>query len=257
MLRVIGCVLLLLLLVGCGSGKFQLPKQEYQAKVQVLGVLPLLIDRTAPLNYPYREGMYDLLERANTGKQEELVASLIRKKGYFDVRALPGGDLLAMSLFDGPQPVDQQGRPKAFIFNSETVAALAQRNVVDALLVVVFSGAQVEETRRSRTLLESLKTRYSDLLATAAVVDRDGQILWQMTGADSYQALQLQYADFDEAYYNRSKQVRLKNIELAAIERVITGEPDSQGKLFLSKMYVELFDRISSGISPGLLDSLR
>ena len=257
MLRVIGCVLLLLLVVGCSSGKFQLPKQEYQAKVQVLGVLPLLIDRTAPLNYPYREGVYDLLSRANVGKQEELVASLIKKKGYFDVRGLAGGDLLAMSLFDAAQPVDEQGRPKAFVFNAETVAALAQRNVVDALLVVVFSGAQVEETRRSRTLLESLKTRYSDLLATAAVVGRDGQILWQMTGADSYQALQLQYADFDDAYYNRSKQVRLKNIELAGIERVLAGAADSKGKLLLPKMYVELFERISSGISPGLLDSLR
>ena len=257
MWRIFSLGLFLLLLGGCSPGKFQLSKQEYQAKVQVLGVLPLLVDRAAPLVYPQGEVVYDLLTRSNVGKYEELVTLLKKKKGYFDVRGLPGGDLLAMSLFDGVQPVDAQGRPKGFAFNQATVAELTQRYVVDALLIVVFSGAQVEENRRSRSLLESLHTRYSDLLATAAVVDRDGKILWQLNGADSYQALQLQYADFDEAYYNRTNQVQVKNISLAGVERALGEAPEVKGKQRLSKMYVELFGRISSGLSPGLLDSMR
>ena len=145
--RIVGFALLLLILGGCGWGRFQVPKQEYQAKVQVIGVLPLLIDHASPLVYPQSEAVYDLLSRANDGKHEELVARLKNKKGYFDVRSLPGGaDLLGMSLLEGALPVDSYGRPKGFVFNQETVAELAQRNAVDALLVVVvFSGAQIEE----------------------------------------------------------------------------------------------------------------
>jgi hypothetical protein len=258
MLRIFSFGLFLLLLVGCSPGKYLLPKQQYQAKVQVLGVLPLLVDRAVPLAYPQSEAVYDLVTRANVGKYEELVSLLKNKKGYFDVRGLPGGaELLAMSLLKGVQPVDAQGRPRGFAFDQETIRELTQRYVVDALLVVVFSGAQVEENRRSRSLLESLKTRYTDLLATAAVVGRDGQILWQLNGDDSYQALQLQYADFDEAYYNRTDQVRVKNISLAGVERVLAEEPDKNGKSRLPEMYAELFGRISSGISPSLLDSLQ
>lgn len=252
------CFLLLLLVAGCSQGRFQLPKQEYQAKVQVLGVLPLLIDRASPLSYPQREGLLDLLSRANVGKHEQLVAMLKGKKGYFDVRSLPGSaDLLAMSVLEGLPAVDAQGRPDGFVFNSQAVAELAKQNVVDALLVVVFSGAQVEETRRSRNLMESLRTNYSDLLVTAAVVGVDGQILWQLSGADSFQALQLQYADFDEAYYNRTDQVRVKNISLTGIEPILVGEQTEENQSQLPKMYVELFDRIGSSLSPGLLDSLQ
>ncbi|HEY5673077.1 MAG TPA: hypothetical protein VIR78_05190 [Malonomonas sp.] len=258
MVRVISFGLLLLVLSGCGAGKFQLSKQEYQAKVQVLGVLPLLVDRAAPLAYPQGEAVYDLLTRANVGKYEELVAQLKKKKGYFDVRGLPdGGDLLTMSLLSGTQPVDAQGRPYRFAFNQETITELTQRYVVDALLIVVFSGAQVDENRRSRNLMESLRTSYTDVLATAAVVGRDGKILWQLNGADSYQALPLQYADFDEAYYNRTNQVQVKNISLAGVERMFVGDPGKKGPPNASKMYAELFGRISSGISPGLLDVLR
>jgi hypothetical protein len=245
-------------LTGCSQGRYQVAKQDYQAKVQVLGVLPMLIDRAAPLNYPHHEGLYDLLLRTNSNKHEELVARLRAKKGYFDVRSLPGNaDMLASSLLTGVQPVDAQGRPNGFSFNSLAVAEIAERNVVDALLVIVFSGAQVEESRRSRNLLETLETRYNDIVVTAAVVARDGEVLWQLAGDESYQLLQLQYADFDEAYYNQSEQVRLKNISLDGIERGLAEGSEKGGVAQLPKRYDELFKRISSGLSPGLFGVLQ
>ena len=245
-----------LFLVACIGGRYQLPKTDYQAQVQVLGVLPLLIDRSAPLNYPHREGLYDLLARSNQGKHEELVARLKQKKGYFDVRPLPGNaDLLAMSLLSESQPVTPDGRPKAPLLSPAAVNELLDKNVLDGLLLVIFSGAQVEESRRSRTLLETLQTRYSDILATAVVVGRDGKLLWQLTEKESYQALVLQYADFDEAYYNRTDQVRVKNIELSGLALLLEGEPGAEKQL--PELYAELFDKISSSISPGLFDALR
>ncbi len=249
--------LVLLLLAGCSWGKYQVPKQDYQAKVQVLGVLPLLVDRAATFEYPQKEALLDLLARSATSKHNILVERLREKKGYFDVRPLEGSpDLLSLSLLAGEHPHAADGRPLGYQFNRDSVAELTQRNVVDALLVVVFSGAQVKEKRRSRTLLESLETRYNDVVATAAVIDRNGEVLWQLSGGDAYQALLLQYADFDEAYYNRIDLVRVKNIGLSGIEKALDGNVAVKKEGRLPEMYDKLFDRIVSGISPSLLDSL-
>lgn len=252
------CGLLLLLVVGCSSGSFQIPKQEYQSKVQVLGVLPILLDRAGPFEYPQKEALLDLLLRSANGKYEELVMRLKDKKGYFDVRMLSGNaELIGMSLLAGENPRNAKGQPEGYRYDPQAVAELARQNVVDALLVVVISGAQVKETRRSRTMLETLETSYNDILATAEVVARDGQVLWQLNGDDSYQLLMLQYADFDEAYYNHTDLVRLKNIQLSGIEKVLDETPGKAEQPRLPEKYDKLFDRIVSGISPGLFDSLR
>jgi hypothetical protein len=249
--------MLLLLLVGCSTGTYQIPKQDYQAKVQVLGVLPLLIEPAATFEYPQKEALLDLLARSNAGKHSVLVERLRKKKGYFDVRPLDGDpELIALSLLAGENPRDFAGRPQGYRFKPEAVAELSERNVVDALLVVVLAGAQAEDSRRSRTLLESLTTNYNDIMATAAVIDRNGDTLWQLTGGDAYRALMLQYADFDEAYYNRTDLVRLKYISLSGIEKVLDESGGGKDEKHLPEMYDQLIDRIVSGISPGLLDSL-
>jgi len=246
------------LLVGCGSGTFQVPKQEYQSRVQVLGVLPLLVDNRTDLNYPEQMPLFDILARSAEGKHADLVDRLKEKKGYFDVRLLSvNPELTRLSLLSAGTSRDKQGRPLVYNFDTATVAELARQNVVDALLIVVLSGERILEKRRSRTMLETLETRYSDIVATAAVVDRQGDVLWKLAGEDSHQALVLQYADFDEAYYNRTDSVRVKNISLAGIERTLEEKPDKKGNPQLPQMYQDMFDKIVSGISPGLLDSLR
>lgn len=251
-------LILFMVLTGCGSGTFNVPKQEYQTRVQVLGVLPLLVDYNSTFNYPHKDALFDMLARSATGKHEQLVERLKKKKGYFDVRALSvSPELTGLSLLSAGSPHDDAGRPLGYAFDAATVAELARQNVVDALLITVFSGEHVTETRRSRTMLETLKTGYSDVLATAAVVDRNGQVLWQMAGPDSFQALVLQYADFDEAYYNRTDLVKIKNVSLSGIEKALDEDPDKDGKTELPEMYKDLFSAIASGISPGLLDALR
>ncbi len=257
MKKMIFSVLLTVLLAGCGSGTFHVPKQEYQSRVQVLGVLPLLVDRNTTMNYPYSDALFDILSRSAADKHQALADELRKKKGYFDVRTLQvDPQLTALSLL-GPAAHDKNGYPLGYSFDLATVSELTKRNVVDALLVVVFSGEQVKETRRSRTKLETLNTDFSDLLATAAVVDRNGQVLWQLAGEDSFQALLLQYADFDEAYYNRTDVVKVKNISISGIERALDEDPEHKGTKVLPEMYEDLFSEIASGISPGLLDSLR
>ena len=252
------CGLVVIFLSGCGSGKYQIPKKEYQTQVQVLGVLPLLVDYNSSLNYPQKDNLFDILARSTAGKHKYLVEQLKKKKGYFDVRSLSASpELTALSLLSAGSPHDELGWPQGCAFDAATISEMAKKNVIDAVLVVVFSGEVVEETRRSRTKLETLTTHYSDILTTAAVIDRNGQVLWHLAGDESFQALVLQYADFDEAYYNRTEIVRVKNIGLSGIEQVLDEDPNKDGVSELPKMYEKLFSTIVSGISPNLLDSLQ
>ncbi len=247
-----------ILLAGCTSGTFQLPKKEYQTKVQVLGVLPLLVDYNSSLNYPEKDNLFNILTSSARGKHEILVEQLRKKKGYFDVRPLSvNPQLTALSLLSGGSPHDAMGWPLGYAFDTATVAEIARQNVLDAVLVVVFSGEQVIETRRSRTKLETLDTRYNQILATAAVIGRDGKVLWTLAGEDSFQALTLQYPDFDEAYYNKTDLVRVKNISLSGVERALDEGSDKDGEPTLPKMYKKLFAEIVDGISPSILDPLK
>ena len=256
--RFLFCILLILILTGCGSGKYNIPKQEYQTKVQVLGVLPLLVDYNSTLVYPEKEILFDVLTQSARGKHEHLVKLLKEEKGYFDVRMLKASPkLTALSLIGAGSSHDKNGWPQGYAVDAATVAEIARQNVLDAVLIVVFSAERINETRRSRTKLESLKTVYSEVLATAAVVDRSGNELWQLAGTDSYRALVLQYADFDEAYYNRTNIVQVKNVSMAGVERVLNEADDKNGIKVLPEVYTDLFTEISSGISPSLLDSLR
>lgn len=258
MKRMLFAGLLIVFLAGCGSGTFQVPKQEYQTRVQVLGVLPLLVDTNSTLNYPQRDNLFAILARSASGKHQYLVEALKEKKGYFDVRSLSvSPELTALSLLSAGSSHDESGWPLGYAFDAATVAEIARQNVLDAVLVVVFSGEQIEETRRSRTKLETLTTQFSDIRATAAVIDRNGQVLWELVGPESFQALVLQYADFDEAYYNKTNLVRVKDITLSGVERVLDETPDKDGGTVLPRMYKNLFAEIASGISPNLFDSLR
>ena len=257
MKRIFAALVILMLLSACSSGTYNIPKREYQSRVQVLGVVPVLVDSTRTISYPHSAEVYTLLRESARNKHHHLAEQLRTKKGYFDVRTLDiNPDMIALSLLAGGGRHDEAGRPLGYQLDSATVSELARQNVVDALLVVVLSGEQIEENRRSRTRLESLRTTYSSIQATAVVVDREGNILWELTGNDSYMAVNLQYPDFDEAHFNRTNLVHVKNISVAGAERIITdsGGDNSDDP---PQMYQELFSKIVSAISPRLLDALR
>lgn len=257
MKKLLFCILLLPLLSACGSGTFSVPKEDYQSRVQVLGVLPVLVDNRVDLKYPEQSLLFDVLTRSVTDQHDWLVTQLKEKKGYFDVRKLNiSSNLVGQSLLSGGTDHDEYGRPLGYRFDTATVVELTRQNVVDAVLVVVLSGEHIKEKRRSRTKLETLETWYSDIIASAAVIDRQGQVLWQLAGDDAEHFLTLQYADFDEAYYNRTDVVKVKNITLSGIEKVLSEGADSE-KDEPAKVYRNVLDEIASSISPGLLDSLR
>jgi hypothetical protein len=218
----------------------------------------LFVDYNSSLDYPEKDGLFNLLASSANGKHKILVEQLRKKKGYFDVRPLEvNPELTALSLLSAGSPHNESGWPQGYPFDASTVAEIARKNVLDAVLVVVFSGEQVNEVKRSRTKLETLETRYSQILATAAVIDREGHLLWSLAGEDSFQALALQYPDFDEAYYNKTDLVRVKNITLSGVEKALNEGSDKDGEPALPKMYKKLFAEIVGGISPSILDPLQ
>jgi len=256
-LRLFSILLAVFFLVGCSSGVFKIPKEEYRSQVKTLGVLPIIVDDQSAINHSQRDGVVSLLQRTSIGKLEASIEQLREKKGYFDVRYV-GEDprQLLQQLIVGPLPaVEKTDLPGGYRFSAAGVKQLAGKAVVDALLVVVLSGVEHEEKRSSRNKLENLTTKFNDIMATATVVDRQGRVLWEMNGEDAYKLLALQYPDFDEAYFNRSDAVALKEVRVEGLERVLTVERKKDQPPRMAPVYRDLVDKVVDALSPSLLTS--
>jgi len=241
----------LMLLTACGGGVYHLPRQDYQQQLKTLGVLPLLVDRGQAVRYPDPERLYALLADEVRGHEQQLVERLRKKKAYFDVRQITGSpDALALSLLAG-STTGEDGRH--YRFDPAGVAAVAADHVVDGLLVVVLYGAERLETRRDRNLISYLDASYATIRARVAVLKADGTLAWEYPVREGYKFLDLEYPDFDEAYYNKTDQVKVKPITLEGLRRTL--EEQESGLFSQSeypKLFERLFDDLVSALEPGL-----
>lgn len=260
MYRLLAMVLSVMLLAGCGSGFFKIPKEEYRQTVRTLGVLPLLVDANSTINHPEREAVVSLLRRTSAGGEERLIEELQKKKGYFDVRPVAGdpvqyySELVKGGTFRG----EAEKLFRHYDFNAASVAQLAQRNAVDALLIVVLNGVDRPAKRWDRRHLSYLQANFNDIEATAAVVLPSGEIVWEYPGTGNEGLLALQYPDFEEAYYNRTEEVRIKFITVAGLERTLAEqERGFLGKNSYSRSYQKLFGNIASALQPGMLNPFK
>jgi hypothetical protein len=260
MFRIFWLLLILMLLAGCASPGYKLSKEEFREKVKVLGVLPLLIDEQSTIIHPARQEILDLLRQQNAGKEVRLATLIKEKKGFFDVRSLPGDPRqLYADLVQG-NALREKGSAlyRQYQFNTAQIAKLAETEGVDGLLVLVFNGINREEKRWDRKSTSYLVTGYNSIVVTASVILPSGQVAWQYAGAPGEVFLALQYADFEEAHYNRTDEVKIKNITLGGLERTLK-ETDSTvfGRANFPRLYQDLFEDISRALTPGLLNPLR
>lgn len=253
-MRLFSVLLVLVLLVGCGSGVYKVSKDEYRSQVKTLGVLPVIVDVRSPINHSEKDGIVALLERTAVGKLESTIEKLRKKKGYFDVRYIGENprQLLRQLIVEPLPAAGETGLPGGYRFSTTGAKQLTGQKVVDALLIVVLAGVEHEEKRRSRNKLETLTTTYNDIMATATVIDASGKVLWEMTGKESYQLLALQYPDFDEAFFNKTDAVALKEISLAGLERTLTVEQKEGQPPKMAPAYQDLIDQVVSSLSPSL-----
>jgi len=244
-----------LLLVGCSSGFFKIPKEEYRQTVRTLGVLPLLVDADSTITHPEREVVVDILRRTSSGREGRLSELIRENKAYFDVRSVAGDprQLYAEVVKGSSLRGEGESLYRHYDFADASVASLAQRNVVDALLIVILNGVERQDKRWDRRHLSYLQADFNDIVATAAVVLPSGEIIWEYPGTSDEEFLALQYPDFDEAFYNTTDQVRVKYITSAGLERTLEEQESGMfGKSEFSRRYLRLFTVIAAELKPGL-----
>jgi len=251
---------LVLVMSGCGGGSFTVPKDQYREQVQTLGVLPLMMDEASDIDHPERDAVTDMLRRYNAATQGLLVEILKDSKNYFDVRNIPGDPRDVFDQLVAGRSLKGRGDElhRGYVFNGDVIASLAEKNVVDALLVLIFNGVERQETRWDRTKLTYLKARYNVILVGAMVITPGGRILWEYHGEPGESFLPLQYPDFDEAYYNKTDEVNIRYITIPGLERTLAERETALfGKGSWPKLYKQLFDDLTSELSPGIINPLK
>lgn len=247
-----------LLLAGCG-GYYKIPKKEYQERVQTLGVLPILVDADSTILRPDKAEVLDLLRRMSSGRESRLIEILRRDKAYFDVRAVDGDPDALFSRLILNRALRGEGDKlyRRYQFSGQAASELAQANGVDALLVIVLNGVVRTEKRWDNPPTTFLKTDYNSIQATAAVVLPSGELAWEYPGGAGDGFLALQYPDFVEAKYNKTDQVKTKDISLVGLERtLVEREKVLLGGTSFPSAYRVLFEEISSVLKPGFLSPL-
>lgn len=259
-MRRVLCMVMLVLVVavaaGCAGGVYNVPKDQYKSMVKTLGVLPLMVDNGSAISHPESRQVIDLLRRDNLSKEDSLVELLREKKAYFDVRAVDGdpSELFRRITVSRKVAGDENGG-YVYRFRPEAVSRLARTTVTDALLVVIFNGASRQERRWDRTKINYLDAMYDSILVSAAVVLPSGEVVWEYRSPVGNPFLNLQYPDFDEAYYNKTDQVAVKYVTLAGLERALA-EPDKSwfGQSQLPILYHKLFKELAGGLKPGFMN---
>lgn len=244
-------VFLILFVAGCGAGVYKIPQKDYQQQVKTLGVLPVMVDAGSPIRHPAREEIIALLRQASAGQSEQLVEDLRKKKGYFDIRLVQQPARLVAEKLLIKGKVNELGQPAGYELEPSYLAELCRDAVVDGLLLITLRGAQHNEKRWSRNTFESLTTEYSDIMASASVISADGQVLWEMTGADATTILALEYADFDEAYFNKTDAVKLKFIGLEGLKKELLQGAEGEAPKKPLRLE-EWLKKVASALSPSL-----
>ena len=240
-----------LFLCGCGAAGFKVTPKEYREQVRTLGVLHPLVDDSKPLPLPEGEAIRDAVRQASAGKQERLVEALRQSRVYFDVRSVTGqGDLFDHLVKSATFEGQGEKRLRRYGFNAAAVSELARRESVDALLVIILYDQTRAEKRWSRSGFDYLEAEYTSLFAAAQVVDRSGRILWELDMPLAL--LPLQYPDFDDAFFNRTDEVRIIPLSPQGVSRNLArpAKTLSDEEAF-PEIFLGLFHRIRSELTPG------
>lgn len=252
-------LMLLLFLVGCGKGFYKVPTEEYRKQVKTLGVLPVLVDVNSTILHPQREEIISLLQRASAGREGRLVDLLRKNKNYFDVRAVEADAVsLAPRLIKGSTLATRGHQVfRQYQLDAQVLEELARRSAVDGLLVIILNGVEQQEKRWDRTPPNYLDSRYNNILATAVVVNPAGKVFWEYPGTAGNAFINLQYAAFDEAHYNKTEAVKVYFLSPEGINRTLT-EPDRSlfGQSDYPSLYRQTFERLAGNLATGLNELL-
>jgi hypothetical protein len=248
-MRKIFIVVFCILLSGC-AGPLGLGSDE--KRVRTLGVLPVLVDAET-IEHSSWDGLAEVLEQGSSDVDDWLAQFLREEGGYFDVRLIeyPANQLLKEIVASRTLVGEGEAAQNVYTFNPEAINRLTKDNLVDAVLVVILNGVKREEKRwiRRTISLEFLKANYRSVLYAAAVVAPPSEQLWVWQTPPGEVFLRLDYPDFTEAQWNKTEEVRIKEITLFGLDRTLSELEDG---LITPKKYNKMVRELVRELENGL-----
>lgn len=250
MKRLLCFSLIAIFMAGCARNYYNIPTENFAAKVKVLGVAPFFVDPNSDINYPQKDLLIQLVNDLNRKYAPQLGRKL-KTIGNFDtVRLLDNesDQLLGSLLFRSEKRDDAAIRYNKYFWKNDELRAYLNKNNLDALMLVTVSGLTKNEVIYSRDLFKSLEADYNYLTMSAQILDANGTVLWEYPNFRkhflSYAPLiNLQYPDFSESDANLLKSTEVKFKTIDGIRRTLekkrkdwllreTTEPESYGAQF-------------------------
>lgn len=253
-LQILTVFLFLLMLSGCVSKFYQVTPEIYRERVKVLGVLPLIVDAESTILHPQREEIISLLQQSASDKYLRLSEQLSGSAGYSTVRPVIIDAQSELQLFaEKTLKTGKNGAFRTYQPAPDAVSALARNAGVDGLLVVILNGVESKEKRWERRAgPHYLEANFNEIQATAMVLAATGEILWERSGESGSPFVDLQYADFDEAYYNQTDEVAVRFITPDGLSRALqSSDKGPFDKKAFSTLYRRLFDPLCESLAVG------
>lgn len=244
---------------GCARNFYNIPKENFEKKVRVLGVAPVMLDADSDIRHPEKEALVGILREFNRSNTRELVGQLKSSGTFFVVQALPDDpDQLFSTLFFRREKRDDAGviYNKHF-FKGPELKDIIEKNKVDALFVVVMSGITKHGRRHSSNLINYLESDYNNLIMAAQILDANGTVLWEYPNFRKRSPslpsfLPLQYPDFDEAEANENNTVQIHFKTIDGIKRALAKKTTSSAlsNAEVSLLYADAFDEMVTLLKP-------
>ena len=245
---------LLLLLMGtmfgCAQNNFNIPAEDFAARVKVLGVAPIFVDAESDIIHQQKELLIPIIANLNQKNEPLLVRKLKDSGSFYSVTPLVDEPRqLFSTLFSRREKRDDAGiQYNKYFWKTDEISAYIKKNRVDALMVIVVNGLTQTSKVYSGNLLASLETNFNYLMMTAQIIGSDGTILWEYPNFRTrlltyYPLINLQYADFSESDANKSRKTEVRYKSIDGIRRALeqkkkdwllqeTTESEAYGKLF-------------------------
>lgn len=257
-LQIMAAFLFLLVLSGCASKFYQVTPEIYRERVKVLGVLPVLVDTESTILHPQREEILTILQQSASDKYLHLSEQLGENGGYSAVRPVIIDRKSELQLFaEKTLKTNKDGTFRTYQPVPDAVSALTGSAGVDGLLVVILNGVESKERRWERLGPHYVDANFNEIQASIMVLGPKGEILWDRPGSSGSPFVDLQYADFDEAYFNRTDQVATHFITPDGLSRALQATDKRLfDKGFFEKeafpaLYRRLFDPLCESLTVG------
>lgn len=245
-------------MLGCAQNYFNIPTENFAAKVKVLGVAPIFIDVDSDITHPQKDLLIPLLTDLNRKFEPLLIRKLQGTGNFYAVTLLTDEpkQLFSSLMARHEKRDDASIQYNKYFWKNDEVGAYIKKNRLDAVMVIVVSGLTKTNKIYSSNLLTSLETNFNFLTMTAQIIGPDGTVLWEYPNFRGrlltyYPLANLQYPDFSESEANLSRKTEVRFKSLDGLRRTL--EQKKSDWLFREtpepEVYGRLFDEMTSLIS--------